>query len=47
MLTPSGLHFGQAAMGLLMNDPLGAPVLQRAQVLMQALMEKSEQAKSR
>ncbi len=47
MLTPSGLHFGQAEMGLLMNDPLAAPVLQRAQRLMEALMAESERSKAR
>ncbi len=39
MLTPSGPHFGQADMDALARDPLAAPVLQRAQMLMQALIK--------
>ncbi|UYZ62547.1 hypothetical protein [Hymenobacter weizhouensis] len=41
-LTPSGLHFGEAPMGLLWGDALAQPVLAAAQDLMVALMEKSE-----
>jgi hypothetical protein len=46
MLTPSGLHFGQADMDVLARDPLGAPVLRCAQELMQALISKSEQSRT-
>jgi hypothetical protein len=46
MLTPSGLHFGQAPFEALWQDALGGPVLVAAQELMQALIDKSQQAKS-
>ena len=36
-LTPSGLHFGQAAMNDLMRDPLAAPAFEAAAGLMQQL----------
>jgi hypothetical protein len=39
--TPSGLHFGQAAPGLLSRDVIAAPVLQAATKLMQALSARS------
>ncbi|HEX8069112.1 MAG TPA: hypothetical protein VF546_04110 [Pyrinomonadaceae bacterium] len=42
MLTPSGLHFGQAPMDALMRDPMGGPVLHRAQVLMEKLIERAQ-----
>lgn len=38
LLTPSGLHFGQADPGLLRRDRMAAPVLQAATDLMQALI---------
>jgi hypothetical protein len=41
MLTPSGLHFGQAALRALSNDPLGGPVLAGAFTLMQELIKKT------
>ncbi len=41
-LTPSGLHFGQAPIGVLMNDAMAGPVLQAAIQLMTALIEKSQ-----
>jgi hypothetical protein len=41
LLTPSGLHFGQAAPGLLSRDGMAAPVLQAATKLMQALIARS------
>ena len=43
MLTPSGLHFGQAPFEALWQDALGGPVLLAAQQLMQALIDKQEQ----
>jgi hypothetical protein len=43
-LTPSGLHFGEAPLTVLSNDPLGAAVLQRATRLMQALIAKQQRA---
>jgi hypothetical protein len=39
LLTPSGLHFGEAPFGVLWNDALAHPVLAAAQALMIALME--------
>jgi hypothetical protein len=44
LLTPSGLHFGQAPYALLAKDAMGGPILQAALNLMKALIEKSEQA---
>ncbi len=44
LLTPSGLHFGQAPYDLLANDAMGGPILRAALNLMKALIEKSEQA---
>jgi hypothetical protein len=41
LLTPSGLHFGQAAPGLLSRDGTAAQVLQAATKLMQALITRS------
>jgi hypothetical protein len=41
-LTPSGLHFGQASMTILSQDPLASGVLQFATMLMQALIAKTE-----
>jgi len=41
MLTPSGLHFGQAPFDVLMRDEMGGPILAAATRLMQALIEKS------
>jgi hypothetical protein len=43
LLTPSGLHFGQAPFDALWQDALGGPVLVAAQQLMQALIAKQEQ----
>ena len=40
MLTPSGLHFGQAPLNALANDAMGGPVIQAALDLMQALIRK-------
>lgn len=42
MLTPSGLHFGQAPLALLSQDSLGGPVIQYAMQLMQELIAKTE-----
>jgi hypothetical protein len=41
LLTPSGLHFGQAAPSLLSRDGMAAPVLQAATKLMQALVARA------
>jgi hypothetical protein len=46
MLTPSGLHFGQAPVEVLSRDPLGGPVISAATALMQALIGKVNEAKS-
>jgi hypothetical protein len=40
-LTPSGLHFGQAQLDVMSNDPIGGKVLYLAGQLMQALIAKS------
>ena len=42
MLTPSGLHFGQAPLNALANDAMGGPIIQAATDLMQALINKME-----
>jgi hypothetical protein len=44
MLTPSGLHFGQAPLEALANDEMGGPIIKAATDLMQALIAKSEAA---
>jgi hypothetical protein len=44
MLTPSGLHFGQAPIDALANDEMGGPIIMAATNLMQALIQKSEKA---
>jgi hypothetical protein len=44
MLTPSGLHFGQAPLEALANDEMGGPIIKAATDLMQALIRKSEEA---
>jgi hypothetical protein len=44
MLTPSGLHFGQAPFDALKRDEMGGPILAAATRLMQALIEKSSGA---
>ena len=45
LLTPSGLHFGQAAFETLAQDTIGAPVIAAATRLMQALIELAKPAK--
>ena len=45
MLTPSGLHFGQAPTEALAADPLGGGVISAAIKLMQSLIEKAEKQK--
>ena len=40
MLTPSGLHFGQAPFNALANDEMGGPIVKAATELMQALIKK-------
>ena len=42
MLTPSGLHFGQAAFDVLAADQLGGAVIATATQLMQSLIAKTE-----
>jgi hypothetical protein len=44
VLTPSGLHFGQAPLEALANDEMGGPIIKAATDLMQALIRKSEEA---
>jgi hypothetical protein len=44
LLTPSGLHFGQADPSLLSRDAMAAPVLQAATALMQALIARHSAA---
>ncbi len=44
LLTPSGLHLGEAPFDALAADPLGGPVVSAGLVLMQALMELMESA---
>jgi hypothetical protein len=44
MLTPSGLHFGQAPYEALAADEMGSPILKAALDLMQALIERSKPA---
>ena len=41
MLTPSGLHFGQAPLNALANDEMGGPIIKAATDLMGALIKKS------
>ena len=43
MLTPSGIHFGQAPLEALSGDPLGGRVIGAAIGLMQALISQTEQ----
>lgn len=43
-LTPSGLHFGQAAMSVLSRDPMAGRVLHLATALMQALIAQANKA---
>lgn len=45
-LTPSGLHFGQAPVSVLSNDPMAGQLLQLATVLMQALIAKTNKPSS-
>jgi hypothetical protein len=44
LLTPSGLHFGQAPFEALMGDSMAAPLISAATELMQALIALSEAA---
>lgn len=39
MLTPNGLYFGQASMGVLSGDPMAGPAVQAGVALMSALIE--------
>ena len=40
-LAPSGLHFGQGKFAALARDPLAAPAMSAAAVLMQTLVAKT------
>ena len=42
ILTPSGLHFGQAPFEALANAEMGGPIISAAIQLMQVLIKKSE-----
>jgi hypothetical protein len=42
ILTPSGLHFGQAPLNALANDGMAGPIINAASNLMQALIQKTE-----
>jgi hypothetical protein len=44
LLTPSGLHFGQAPLNVLTEDAMAAPLLAAATELMQALIQSSRSA---
>jgi len=46
MLTPSGIHFGQAPLDALAGDPMGGRVIGAAINLMQALIAKTDQGNS-
>jgi hypothetical protein len=46
LLTPSGLHFGQAPLAALSRDEMAMPLLAAATTLMQALVELTEQKHS-
>lgn len=46
ILTPSGIHFGQASFELLSGDPFAAPVIGAAAGLMQALIAKADSARA-
>ena len=46
MLTPSGLHFGQAPFESLAGDPLGGAVISTATQLMQTLIATTEEKKA-
>lgn len=41
LLTPSGLHFGQASFEVLANDALAGPAFGAGAALMQALLERT------
>ncbi len=45
VLTPSGVHFGQAPFNVLSRDPLGGPVIVAATALMRALVAKTKKTK--
>lgn len=44
LLTPSGLHFGQAPFQAFAGDPMSAPLMHAAMLLMQALIHAAESA---
>lgn len=47
VFTPSGLHFGQGPRDAFFKDPLAAPVLNAAGVLMQALIAKRDERRGK
>lgn len=47
LLTPSGLHFGQAPFHLFTRDPMSAPLVQAATALMDALIRQAESRQGR
>lgn len=47
LLTPSGLHFGQAPVQALVRDAMAAPVIDAATELMQALIDIAEVSRGR
>ncbi len=47
LLSPAGLHFGQAPFKVLMNDPLAKPVIDAGVALMQQLVALDEKLRSR
>ena len=47
LLTPSGLHFGQGPFEALAADQLGGPVIHRARLLMEALIQKTEERRKK
>lgn len=46
VMTPSGLHFGQGPHDAFLKDPLAAPVLNAAGLLMQALIAKRDERRA-
>jgi choline dehydrogenase-like flavoprotein len=42
LLTPNGLHFGQAPFEAFTGDPMAAPIIGAAMQLMQALIQQAE-----
>jgi hypothetical protein len=47
MLTPSGLHFGQAPFEVMLHDELGEPVIKAAIELMKALIARAQEERGK